>query len=142
MDYTTPPLYEHVHKRLPTHRAPTHPGDMLLCDYLEPMGMTQAEFARRIGISYVRLNEIVHARRGVTADTALRLARFLGTTADFWLGMQTSWDLYHAIHSPRAAEIEAIEPMQWEYDPDEEAEVDALRAAAEAAPVPARRARL
>ncbi|MBB4636212.1 HigA family addiction module antitoxin [Longimicrobium terrae] len=133
-------LYTHVYRNLPTHREPTHPGQMLLHEFLGPMGMTQAEFARRIGVSYVRLNEIVNARRGVTADTALRFARFLGTTADMWLGLQTAWDLYHAIHSSSAAEIEAIEPMQWESDPDEQAEVDAM--AADRTSVPERRARL
>lgn len=130
-------LYKHVYRNLPENRAPTHPGEMLLHEFLEPMEMTQAEFARRIGVSYVRVNELVHGRRGVTADTALRFAQLLGTTADFWLNMQTGWDLWHAINGPGAKAIEAIEPMPW---------VEEMRAenasAEEAAPVPARRASL
>ncbi|HEX8391856.1 MAG TPA: HigA family addiction module antitoxin [Longimicrobium sp.] len=139
-----PPLYKHVYRNLPIYGPPTHPGEMLLCEFLEPMGMSQAEFARRIGVSYVRLNELVHGRRGMTADTALRLARFLGTTADFWLGLQTGWDLYHAIHAPAAATIMEIEPMQWEEHPeDDEEKMDEVAAGvAVAAPVAARRARL
>jgi addiction module HigA family antidote len=139
----TSPLYKHVYRNLPELRAPTHPGEMLLHEFLEPMGMSQAEFARRIGVSYVRVNEIVHGRRGVTADTALRFGRFLGMTADFWLGLQTGWDLYHAIHSPAAASIVEIEPMQWPDDPDDEINaIVAAEAAAERTPVVARRARL
>ena len=141
------PLYKHVYRNLPVYGPPTHPGEMLLHEFLVPMEMSQAEFARRIGVSYVRLNEIVHGRRGVTADTALRFARFLGMTADFWLGLQTGWDLYHAIHSPAAASIVEIEPMQWPDDPDDEDgkeihSVVAAQAAAAAAPVATRRARL
>lgn len=102
----------HVQMRLPTRRPPTHPGEMLLCEFLDPLGMTQTEFARRIGVSYVRINELVNGRRGVTADTALRLSQSLGTTADFWMNLQVSWDLWHALHSGSAEEIRAIEPLR------------------------------
>lgn len=132
-----PPLYKHVYRNLPIGGPPTHPGEMLLHEFLEPMQMTQAEFARRIGVSYVRVNELVHGRRGVTADTALRFAQLLGTTADFWLNMQTGWDLWHAINSPGAEAIEAIEPMPWV----EEMEAENATAK-ETAPVRARRASL
>lgn len=64
-------------RRLPTKRPPTHPGEMLLKEFLEPLGISQTEFARRIGVSWPRLNELINQRRGVTPDTALRLARVL-----------------------------------------------------------------
>ena len=100
-----------VARRLPTERPPTHPGEMLLEEFLKPMGMSQSAFAVRLGVSYPRLNEVVRGRRGVTPDTALRLARVLGMPADFWLGLQSDWDLWHALHSEGAAEIERLEPV-------------------------------
>ena len=81
--------------RIPTHRAPTHPGEMLL-EFLTPMGITQRELADAIGVPYQRVNELVNGRRGITPSTALRLAQFLGTTSAFWMNGQTRWDLYHA----------------------------------------------
>lgn len=102
----------HVHMRLPTHRPPTHPGEMLRFEFLDPLGLTQTEFARRIGVSFVRINELVNGKRGVTADTALRLSQALGTTADFWMNLQVSWDLWHAVHSDAAEEIRRIEPLR------------------------------
>lgn len=96
--------------RVPTHGAPTHPGEMLLEEFLVPLGITQTELARRIGVPVQRVNLIVNGRRGITPDTALRLARFFGTTPDFWMNGQLAWDMYHALHSPEAAEIEKIEP--------------------------------
>jgi len=98
--------------RLPTHRPPTHPGEMLLEEFLKPHGMTQTELAERIGVSYVRINEIVNAKRGVTPDTALRLSRLFGTTAEFWLNGQRNWDLWHALRAPEAETIEEIEPIE------------------------------
>ena len=82
--------------RVPTHRSPTHPGEMLLEEFLEPMGLTQRELADAIAVPYQRVNEIVNARRGVTPSTALRLSKFFGTTTDFWMNLQLRWDLYHA----------------------------------------------
>ena len=79
--------------RLPTHRPPTHPGEMLREEFLKPLGMTQTELAERIGVSYVRVNELVNQKRGVTPDTALRLSRLLGTTPEFWLNLQAAYDL-------------------------------------------------
>jgi addiction module HigA family antidote len=84
---------------------------MLLKEFLEPLGISQTEFARRIGVSWPRLNELINKRRGVTPDTALRLARVLRMPADFWLGLQMDWDLWHAIHSPEAKAIERLEPV-------------------------------
>ncbi len=82
-------------------RSPTHPGEMLLEEFLKPMRLTQAEAARTMRISRNRLNELIRRKRGVTADTALRLARLLGTSPEFWLNLQTSWDLWHAYRAER-----------------------------------------
>ncbi len=92
-------------------RRPMHPGTMLSEEFLKPLGMTQSELAQRIHVSFPRINEIVNGRRGITADTALRLARLLGTTPEFWLNEQRNWDLWRARHSPRAADHEAIERL-------------------------------
>lgn len=81
---------------VPTHRTPTHPGVMLLEEFLEPLGVTQRDLADAIAVPYQRVNEIVNGRRGVTPATALRLARFFGTSSDFWMSLQLRWDLHHA----------------------------------------------
>ena len=81
--------------RIPTHRAPTHPGEMLLEEFLLPMQITQRELADAIHVPYQRVNELVNQRRGVTPSTALRLAKFFGVTADFWLNLQSRWDIYN-----------------------------------------------
>ena len=80
--------------RTPTHRAPTHPGEMLLEEFLKPMNLTQRELATAIHVPYQRVNDLVNERRGITPSTALRLARFFGMSADFWMNLQLSWDLY------------------------------------------------
>lgn len=82
--------------RIPTHREPTHPGEMLLKEFLEPMGLTQRELALGIRVPYQRVNELVNGRRGVTPSTALRLSKFFGNSAGFWLNLQQRWDLHHA----------------------------------------------
>ena len=82
--------------RIPTHLAPTHPGEMLLEEFLSPMGLTQRELADGIRVPYQRVNELVNGRRGLTPATALRLAKFFGTTPDLWMNLQLRWDLYHA----------------------------------------------
>lgn len=81
---------------VPTHRAPTHPGEMLLEDFLKPLELTQRDLADAIGVPYQRVNKIVRRRRGVTPSTALRLARFLDTSPGFWMNLQLTWDLFHA----------------------------------------------
>jgi addiction module HigA family antidote len=87
---------------------------MLLEEFLKPLGITQAELAERIGVSYVRVNEIVNGKRGITPSTALRLAKALGTTPDFWLNGQLALDLYRASHDEdelrQLARIEPISP--------------------------------
>lgn len=98
--------------RLPTHRAPTHPGEMLLEEFLKPMGMSQTELAERLRVSYPRVNELAHGKRDMTPDTALRLERLLGVEAQFWLNLQLSWDLYHAVHSPAACTRAQIRPLR------------------------------
>lgn len=82
--------------RVPTKRLPTHPGEMLLEEFLKPMGISQRQLADAIHVPYQRVNEIVNRRRGVTPSTALRLEKFLGMSATFWLNLQLRWDLFHA----------------------------------------------
>ncbi len=82
--------------RIPTNREPTHPGEMLLKEFLEPMGISQRELATSIHVPYQRVNEIINQRRGITPSTALRLAKFFNMTEDFWLNLQLRWDLYKA----------------------------------------------
>lgn len=101
-----------VQRRLPTHRPPTHPGEMLLEEFLKPLKITQSAFAARLGVSFPRLNEVINAKRSVTPDTALRLARVTGMSADFWLGLQQDWDLWHALRSEKAEEIARLEPLE------------------------------
>jgi addiction module HigA family antidote len=76
-----------------TKMAPIHPGEVLLEDFLGPMGLSQYRLAQGIGVHPRRVNQIVHGKRSITADTALRLARFFGTSAEFWMNLQTHFDL-------------------------------------------------
>ena len=101
-------------RRLPRKRPPTHPGEMLFEEFVKPLELTQAELARRLGVSYPRLNEIIKGRRSVTPDTALRLSRVLGMSAGFWLGLQQDWDLWHAMNSLAAKEIFRLKPIPWD----------------------------
>ena len=73
--------------------APVHPGEILLTDVLEPMGLSQSRFARLLGVPPNRINAIIRGQRSITADTAVRLGRCLGTSAEFWLGLQAEYDL-------------------------------------------------
>ncbi len=82
--------------RIPTHREPTHPGEMLLEEFLIPMGITQRKLSKEINVPYQRINEIVNKRRGITPGTALRLAKFFRVSEDFWISLQLRWDLYKA----------------------------------------------
>jgi len=93
---------------LPKNRPPTHPGEILREDFLVPLGMTQSDLAEKIDVSYPRINEIINGKRGITPDTALRLAQLFGTTAEFWLNGQRNWDLWHAMKSPEARKIRRI----------------------------------
>jgi addiction module HigA family antidote len=98
-------------RRLPKNRPPTHPGEMLLEEFLRPLGMSQVDFAARLGVSFPRLNEIIKGRRAVTPDTALRLGRVFGMSAEFWLGLQLDWDLWNAMKSVNYLEIEQLKPF-------------------------------
>jgi len=96
---------------LPRMVPPTHPGEMLLEEFLKPLAISQSAFAIRLGVSFPRLNEIVRGKRAVTSDTALRLARVTGMSADFWLGLQLDWDLWHALRSREARAIAKLSPL-------------------------------
>ena len=78
---------------------PIHPGEILLTEFLEPMGVTQYRLAKDIGVTPRRINEIVHGRRAITADTALRLGRFFTMEAQFWLNLQTHYDMEVALEA-------------------------------------------
>ena len=97
---------------LPRHRPPTHPGEMLLEEFLVPLGISRSAFAERLSIPFARLSEIIRGRRAVTPDTALRLARVLGVSADFWLSLQQDWDLWHAMHGKASREIARLQPIR------------------------------
>jgi addiction module HigA family antidote len=81
---------------------------MLREEFVVPLGLTQREFAKRLGVSYPRLNELIHGRRDMTPNTALRLERLLGTEAQFWLNLQLAWDLFHARRAPQAKSLRRI----------------------------------
>ncbi len=98
--------------RVPTHREPTHPGEMLLEEFLNPMGVSQKELSNAIHVPYQRVNEIVNKKRGVTPSTALRLAKFFGMSEDFWMNLQLRWDLYNT-RQIEAKELKTIKPIQF-----------------------------
>jgi addiction module HigA family antidote len=96
--------------RIPTHRAPTHPGEMLLEEFLKPMGITQRQLSDLIKVPYQRVNEIINGKRGITPSTALRLAKAFNMSEDFWLNIQLRWDLYRA-KQKELKEIQSIQPF-------------------------------
>ncbi|MEH2322605.1 MAG: HigA family addiction module antitoxin [Nostoc sp.] len=83
--------------RVPKHRPPSHPGEILLKDFLESMEISQRELADAIYVPYQRINEIVNKKRGITPSTAVRLAKFFGNSSEFWLNLQQNWELYHVL---------------------------------------------
>ena len=95
--------------RVPTHRAPTHPGKMLLEEFIKPMGVSQQRLADSIRVPFQRINEIVRERRGITPSTALRLARYFGNSPGFWMNLQLRYDLFRAEKEEKAA-LKDIEP--------------------------------
>ena len=97
--------------RVPTHREPTHPGEMLLEEFLIPMGITQRELANAIHVPYQRINEIINKKRGVTPSTALRLAKYFGMSEEFWINLQLRWDLYKAKQT-ESKELKTIRPIR------------------------------
>lgn len=96
--------------RVPTDREPTHPGEMLRDEFLDPMDLTQQELANAIHVPFQRVNEIVRGRRSVTPSTALRLARYFGTSAGFWMKLQLRYDLYKTERSEEEA-LNDIKPL-------------------------------
>ncbi len=97
--------------RVPTERPPTHPGEMLLEEFLKPLGLTQRELADSIHVPYQRINEVINGKRGMTPGTALRLEKFLGVPASFWLNLQLRWDLYFAQQAEQE-ELATISPRR------------------------------
>jgi addiction module HigA family antidote len=96
---------------LPRNRRPTPPGEILRYEFLEPLGLSQKELAAALGITRVRLSEILRGKRGITPDTAFRLARFFDTTPEFWLGLQTDVSLWDTFQT-HAGEYEKIKPVR------------------------------
>lgn len=90
--------------------APIHPGEVLMAGFIEGFGITQNKLAISIGVPPRRINEIVHGKRSITANTALRLSKFFGTSAQFWLNLQTQYDLDVA-EDLVAEQLEAIVPL-------------------------------
>ncbi|MFP4029574.1 MAG: HigA family addiction module antitoxin [Candidatus Brocadiia bacterium] len=97
--------------RIPTDREPTHPGEMLREEFLRPMDITQRELAESIHVPYQRVNEVINGKRGVTPSTALRLSKYFGNTAGFWMNLQLRWDLYRS-KEEESDEIAAIKPCK------------------------------
>lgn len=95
---------------LPTNRKPTAPGEILKEEYLVPLSMTQQQLANAIGITRVRINNIINGKRSITPDTALRLARFFNTTPEFWISLQMSVDLWKSREKNKKS-YEEIEPV-------------------------------
>jgi len=90
--------------------SPGHPGEVLREDFLKPLGLSQYALAKAIGVPQIRVSEIVNARRAVSPDTALRLARYFGTSAEFWMGMQATYDLETARDRVGAAIAAQVQP--------------------------------
>ena len=96
---------------LPKNRQPTHPGEILRHEYLEDLQMTQQKLADSIGITRVRINEIILGKRSITPDTAFRLAKFFNTTPEFWINLQTNYDMWNTLQK-RKKEYETIRPLK------------------------------
>ena len=88
---------------LPRRRRPTHPGEMLLMEFLQPRRITQVAAAAAMGMPPNRINELIRGKRGITASSALKLSRFLDTTPEFWMNLQAKWELWHALDAERRA---------------------------------------
>jgi antitoxin HigA-1 len=88
---------------IPKHREPTHPGEILLEEFLEPMEMSQVTLSEKTGISLQRINTLINGKRGMTAETAVLLSRVFKTSPEFWMNLQVACDLYEAQHRLKAA---------------------------------------
>ena len=91
---------------------PIHPGEVLREDFLEPLGMSANALAIKLGVTPARINEIVREKRGVTADTALRLAKYFGGNAQFWLNLQSTYEL-RSVETEDLQFLDAIEPIEY-----------------------------
>ena len=83
--------------KIPKYRSPSHPGAILLKDFLEPMEITQRQLADALHVPYQRINELVNQKRGITPSTAIRLSKFFGNSSNFWLNLQQNWEIYHVL---------------------------------------------
>lgn len=95
---------------LPKNRRQTHPGEIIRYEFLEPLNITQQQLADAIGVSRVRINEIILGKRSITPDTAFRLAKFFNTTPEFWVGLQNNVDMWDALQEHKD-EYERINPV-------------------------------
>ncbi|MUG93393.1 HigA family addiction module antidote protein [Scytonema sp. UIC 10036] len=93
--------------KVPKYRPPSHPGEILLKDFLEPMGITQRQLADALHVPYQRINELINQKRGITPSTALRLSKFFGNSSSFWLNLQQNWEIYHVLQEEEE-ELKAI----------------------------------
>ncbi len=98
--------------RVPTHRPPTHPGEMLLEEFLIPMQLSQRALAKTLQVPYSKMNALINGQTRMTPQLALRLAKFLGMSADFWLNLQMRWDLYY-VQQAEANTLESIPAYTW-----------------------------
>ena len=96
---------------LPQHRRPTHPGEIIRYEFLEPLNMTQQELADALGVARTRINEIILCKRALTPDTAFRLAKFFDTTPDFWIDLQTNFNMWATLQT-NEAEYLRINPLK------------------------------
>jgi len=95
---------------LPQNRRPLHPGEILRYEYMEPLGLTQQQLADALGVTRVRINELVLGKRSITPDTAFRLARYFNTTPDFWINMQVDVDMWDTLQDHKK-DYEKIQPV-------------------------------
>jgi len=98
---------------LPKNRRPTHPGEILRFEFLEPMKLSQQQLADAVGVTRVRINEIILGKRSITPDTAFRLAKFLDTSPEFWIGLQNNVDMWDTLKSYKN-EYDKIRPAEKE----------------------------
>lgn len=90
---------------IPNKRIPTYPGEILLQEFLQPMGISQMAFAKHVGVSVQRINAIVRGKRGITPDTAWRFAQAFGTTPKFWMNLQIAYDLVRCRPTTKVEQI-------------------------------------
>jgi antitoxin HigA-1 len=88
---------------IPRNRPPTHPGEILLHEFLNPKQLSQSALSGKLNVPIQRINTLINGKRGVTAETAILLSRELGTSPEFWMNLQNAWDLYHAQRRLKAA---------------------------------------